>query len=171
MFPGVRHRVHPLGVLLVACCLSGGPGTTQDLSLDDLRPASAPSSFPLISSETRATVRPPLPDGALELVVETVRERTPNRISMMATRVEVWRGDHPLSILTKGDDGVDEEFRRRRFRFPPIPLPKGYHFITVRAYAEGPISRDQKWKGDTFQVGIDPGKTVKITRNVSFFVW
>lgn len=152
--------------LVIPCAAPG-----QDISFDDLLNASSAPDIPVLATATTPLAPPPQPPGSFELTVETVRERTPNRIAMMAVRVEVWRGDRPLACLEKGDAGVEEEFRRRRFTFPPISLPKGYHFITVRAFAEGPISREKKWKGDTFQIGIEPGKTVKVTRTVSFFVW
>ncbi|MBF0499385.1 MAG: hypothetical protein HQM09_04595 [Candidatus Riflebacteria bacterium] len=91
--------------------------------------------------------------------------------SMVAQRVEVWRGDVALAALNTGDKGVEEAFHRRTFVFPELTLPVGYHFLTIRLYRAGPVSHDKKWKSETFQIGIHEGKSTVIKKSMPFFVW
>ncbi len=112
-----------------------------------------------------------LSNGDLLVTVETVREQTPKKRSILAKKVEIWEGEKLLSSLSDTDKQVESSFHHRIFRFPLIPLKNGYHFITIRAYAEGFISRDLKWKGRIIQVGIHSGRTTKLQKTLPFFVW
>lgn len=127
--------------------------------------------IPILSEGSTNRLHLPPKTGTLVLTVESIQERTPRMISMIAGRVEIWRGDDALAALNAGDTGVEEAFHKRTFTFPPLTLPVGYHFITLRVYREGPISREKKWKGETFQIGIHVGKPLLLKKRLSFFVW
>ncbi|MBF0546469.1 MAG: hypothetical protein HQM08_18630 [Candidatus Riflebacteria bacterium] len=109
--------------------------------------------------------------GFLEISVESILEKTPKKFSKMAVKAEIWSGDIPLACLKKGDDGVIESPKSRKFCFPKISLPVGYYFITIKFFAEGMISRDLKWKSKIIQVGISSGKTTRVSEILPFFVW
>lgn len=89
----------------------------------------------------------------------------------MADRVEIWHGDTLLAMVANGSPKVKNSRHCRVFNFPRIPLPAGFHFVTIRVYAEGFFSRDIKWKGRTFQIGIQKGRTTWIKKVFPFFVW
>jgi len=110
-------------------------------------------------------------EGILLISVETIRQQTPKCRSIMAQMVEILRGDKPLARMKRGDKGVESSFHRQIYRFPPIILKAGYHFITVRVYSEGFISHEMKWKGRIIQVGIHPGRTTTVNKLFPFFVW
>ncbi|HOY65464.1 MAG TPA: hypothetical protein PLP29_01170 [Candidatus Ozemobacteraceae bacterium] len=110
-------------------------------------------------------------EGLLDVVITTVREKTPRQISIMPSRIEIWTGDRMIASLENGEPGVENGFHRRVFRFPPISLPAGYHFLTIRGFAEGFVSREQKWKGRIIQVGIHDGKTTTLHERLPMFVW
>lgn len=123
--------------------------------------------------EERATGRlvRPQGEGSLEVVVTTVREKTPRQISIMPDRIELWTQDRLLATLENGDAGVGNSFHRRIFTFPSLVLPAGYYFLTIRGFTEGFITREHKWKGKTVQIGIHDGKTTKVRETLSMFVW
>ncbi len=109
--------------------------------------------------------------GSLKVIVESVHERTPRQYSVLATRVELWIAERRLAALSKNDAGVSDLRHRRLFEFEPILMPPGYRFLTVRAYREGPLSRDEKWKGKTVQFGIHPGRETRLFIRLPFHVW
>lgn len=116
------------------------------------------------------TVRP-TGEGTLDVVVTTVREKTPRQISIMPDRVELWAQDRLLATLENGEPGVENAFHRRTFSFPPLTLPAGYYYLTIRGFAEGFVTRERKWKGKNVQIGIHDGKTTKLREALSMFVW
>ncbi|HNW36573.1 MAG TPA: hypothetical protein PKM25_16670, partial [Candidatus Ozemobacteraceae bacterium] len=89
----------------------------------------------------------PQGEGILDVVVTTVREKTPRQISILPERVELWAQDRLLASLENGEAGVENAFHRRIFNFPSITLPAGYYFLTIRGFAEGFVTREHKWKG------------------------
>jgi hypothetical protein len=134
--------------------------------------AGSVSSPPAVTPSLPALFPDPIRGvGTLTVVIESVQERTPRQRSILATRAEIWLRDRRLASLMKGEPGVAEARHRRTFSFPPLSLPAGYHFLTLRVYAEGWVSRDKKWKGLTVQVGVHPGQTTTLIRNVPFHVW
>ncbi|MBF0406770.1 MAG: hypothetical protein HQM10_05430 [Candidatus Riflebacteria bacterium] len=138
--------------------------------------AAVGSLAPVISNVGDADKNSPISNddcnlGYFEVTVDTLLEKTVNNFSKMAIRTEIWASDDPLACLNKGDPGVLELFRMRKFCFQKIPLPPGYHFITVKCFCEGFISRDIKWKSKTFQIHVSPGKTTKHSVTIPFFVW
>ena len=120
--------------------------------------------------EIGKTIRP-AGEGTLEVVVTTVREKTPRQVSIMPDRIELWAQDRLLATLENGEPGVENVFHRRTFSFPPLTLPAGYYFLTIRGFAEGFVTRERKWKGKTVQIGIHDGKTTKLREALSMFVW
>ena len=109
--------------------------------------------------------------GSLKVIVESVYERTPLQYSVLATRVELWIAERRLATLSKDEAGVSDLRHRRLFEFEPILMPPGYRFLTVRAYREGPLSRDEKWKGKTVQFGIHAGRETRLFIRLPFHVW
>lgn len=109
--------------------------------------------------------------GKVMFTIETIREQTPRMRSILAKRIEIWKGDSFIASLSDGEAGVLNSFHRRTFSFQAFELPKGYHFLTIKAYAEGFVSREIKWKGRTVQIGVHPGRTTKIKMRFPFFVW
>ena len=105
------------------------------------------------------------------LTIETIQERTPRQCSLLAHRIELWWRDQRLRSLQIGDEGVETFFHRRVFCFPPIQMPAGYHFVTVRVYGVGWVSTNAKWKGRTIQVGIHADGVTKLEKRVPFYVW
>ncbi len=122
------------------------------------------------AAEIGKTVRPE-GEGILEVVVTTVREKTPRQVSIMPDRIELWAQDRLLATLENGEPGVENAFHRRTFSFPPMTIPAGYYFLTIRGFAEGFVTRECKWKGKTVQIGIHDGKTTKLREALSMFVW
>lgn len=110
-------------------------------------------------------------EGGLAVTLETFAGKNVKRASQLATRVELWLGDKRLASLDKDSQEVVSEKKRRIFIFPEIRLPAGYYFITARLYAHGSLHGRQKWHSETFQVGIHPGKTSRIFKKISFFLW
>lgn len=121
-------------------------------------------------AEIGKTVRP-TGEGTLEVVVTTVREKTPRQVSIMPDRIELWTQDRLLATLEDGEPGVENAFHRRTFSFQPLTLPAGYYYLTIRGFAEGFVTRERKWKGKTVQIGIHDGKTTKLREALSMFVW
>jgi len=109
--------------------------------------------------------------GTLSVTVESVYERTPRMYSILAKRVELWISDRRVASISKKDPGVTDGFHRRIFFFPPIAVKKGFHFVSIRAFAEGFLSREDKWKGRIIQFGIRPGKETRIRITLPFHVW
>lgn len=138
----------------------------QEPSVLDISPP-----FPVLADPPGAASESVSSAGFLQVSIETVREQTPRMRSLTADQVEVWRGDVLLAMVAKGSPRVAEARHRRTFHFPTIPLPPGYHFLTIRVYAEGFLSREFKWKGRTMQVGIQPGRTTYLRKLFPFFVW
>lgn len=160
----------------------GEPVTDDEAATESARPGdpAVPEGWmplPVLPPAPRApaaeigkTVRPE-GEGALEVVVTTVREKTPRQVSIMPDRVELWAQDRLLATLENGEPGVENAFHRRTFSFPPLTLPAGYYFLTIRGFAEGFVTRERKWKGKTVQIGIHDGKTTKLREDLSMFVW
>ncbi len=110
--------------------------------------------------------------GQLVLTVESFSGKDAKRVSQVADRVEIWLGARRIASLDANSPKVVEEGRRRRiFPFPPIELSSGYHFLTVRLYRKGSFSARQKWDGETFQVGIHPGRTTRLHKTIPIFLW
>jgi len=113
----------------------------------------------------------PQGEGILDVVVTTVREKSPRQISILPERVELWAQDRLLASLENGEAGVENTFHRRTFSFSPITMPAGYYFLTIRGFAEGFVTRERKWKGRIIQFGIHDGKTTKLREALPMFVW
>lgn len=126
---------------------------------------------PRVSAVDNGRTIRPIGEGVLDVVVTTVREKTPRQVSIMPERIELWAQDRLLAALENGEPGVENAFHRRTFSFPPLALPAGYYFVTIRGFAEGFVTRERKWKGKTVQVGIHDGKTTKLHEALSMFVW
>lgn len=133
--------------------------------------ASLPFSWELPSSPVADLPDPVKGAGDLSLTIESFAGGNPKRISQLAQRVEVWLGDRRLASLNQDAPEVVNENRRRLFIFPDIRLPHGFYFITVRCYGPAALYGRQKWHGETFQVGIHPDKTTRVTRRITFFHW
>jgi hypothetical protein len=116
--------------------------------------------------------RVPQGTGKLLLTVESFSGKNAKRVSQVADRVEIWLGARRIASLDANSPQVVEEGRRRRiFPFPPIELSSGYYFLTVRLYRKGSFSARQKWQGETFQVGIHPGRTTRLHKTIPIFLW
>ena len=127
---------------------------------------------PVSEVASRSEDRIPEPvrgDGKLSISIESFKGGNPKRISLLADRVEVWLGDHRLASLNYTDPEVVKEQNRRIFLFPELNLANGYYFITVRLYSSSAFYGRDKWHGETFQVGIHPGRTARVYRKVAFF--
>lgn len=109
--------------------------------------------------------------GMLSLIVESYASKNVKFTSQLAEKAELWLGDICLAKLTKASSDVVSEKRRRIFPFPAIKLAPGYYFVTVRLYKKGWVSGRSKWKGETFQIGIHPGKICKIYKKIPFLLW
>lgn len=133
--------------------------------------ASLPFSYELPSAPVVELPDPVKGNGDLSLTIESFAGGNPKRISQVAQRVEVWLGDRRLASLNQDDPEVVTENRRRLFVFPNIRLPQGFYFITVRCYGPAALYGRQKWHGETFQVGIHPDKTSRVSRRITFFHW
>ncbi|HEY9070674.1 MAG TPA: hypothetical protein VIV61_10495 [Candidatus Ozemobacteraceae bacterium] len=126
-----------------------------------------------VPAETPEIGRKVVPQGkgTLDVVITTVREKTPRQISIMPSRIEIWTRDQMIASLENGEPGVENGFHRRVFSFPPITLPAGYYHLTIRGFAEGFVTREMKWKGRIIQVGIHDGKTTRLREQLAMFVW
>ena len=109
--------------------------------------------------------------GKLILSIESYSGKNAKRVSQLADRVEIWLGKKRIASMDASSGEVVDEGRRRIFPFAPIELEKGYYFITVRLYRKGTFSARQKWNGETFQVGIHPGKTTRLQKSIPIFLW
>ncbi|NLF96000.1 MAG: hypothetical protein GX569_04615 [Candidatus Riflebacteria bacterium] len=108
-------------------------------------------------------------EGKLSISIESFKGANPKRISRLAERVEIWLGDKRLASLNSSDPEVVREKNRRIFLFPELEFASGYYFITVRLYSSAVLYGRDKWHGETFQVGIHPGRTSRVYRKVAFF--
>lgn len=143
---------------------SAGNLGPEFMSLGDSQPDVALSSSTLIPE-------PATGSGLLHLTIETVQEKNPRMYSRRAEHVEIWWRDQRLASLYKGNAAVQELRKRRVFQFPALQLPVGYHFLQIRLYGEGWLSRQQKWKGENLQLGIHPGQALRIHRVIPFHIW
>ncbi|MDN5279555.1 MAG: hypothetical protein PWR01_3520 [Clostridiales bacterium] len=109
--------------------------------------------------------------GKIAVTIESFSGKNAKRVSQVADRVEIWLGAKRLASLDASSPEVVEENRRRIFPFEPIELDAGYYFLTVRMYRKGTFSARNKWNGETFQIGIHPGKIARIHKTIPFFVW
>lgn len=116
---------------------------------------------------------PGIPNGSgtLEISVESIRERNLKRYSILARRVEVWFRDRRIASSNKGDESVEESAGKRIFRFGPLEMPVGYHFISIRMYGDGWLSRNEKFKQENIQIGIHKGKLTRVSHIIPFHVW
>lgn len=138
---------------------------------DLLEDPTRPTPFVALGPATTPEASPASSTGSLKVMVETVYERTPRQYSVLATRVELWIATRRLAVLDKSDPHVIDQGHRRLFDFEPIIMPPGYRFLTIRAYREGPLSRDLKWKAKTIQFGIHPGRETRVIVRLPFHVW
>lgn len=166
MTPVSRIACVVVSVLVMMSGLSGVPA--QEISAPELPLEQTLTATPSIAIEVSA---PTKEEGILALTVRTVQEKTPRQWSIMPYRIEIWTKDKLLAALTNGESQVENTRHGRIFRFPDIPLKPGYYFLSIRGYAEGFLSRDQKWKGKTIQVGIHHGKRTVVEENLQMFVW
>ncbi|PKL46360.1 MAG: hypothetical protein CVV42_16730 [Candidatus Riflebacteria bacterium HGW-Riflebacteria-2] len=128
------------------------------------------SSAQEVASQSAEGLPEPLRgEGKLSISIESFKGGNPKRISRLADRVEIWLGDHRLASLNHADPEVVREKNRRIFLFPELHLTNGYYFITVRLYSTATLYGRDKWHGETFQVGIHPGRTARVYRKVAFF--
>ncbi|NLI76999.1 MAG: hypothetical protein GX442_11230 [Candidatus Riflebacteria bacterium] len=167
----MKHPNHPRFLVVVAVLLllaaPAGRGQSPALEVPEL-----PATGTLLPGDpipTGAVADPA--QGSLKVIVESVYERTPRQYSGLATRVELWIAERRLATLAKDEAGVSDLRHRRLFEFEPILMPPGYRFLTVRAYREGPLSRDEKWKGRTVQFGIHAGRETRLFIRLPFHVW
>lgn len=114
----------------------------------------------------------PQGSGHLVLTVESFSGKNFKRVSQVADRVEIWLGARRIASMDATSPEVVEEGRRRRiFPFPPLEFACGYYFITVRLYRKGSFSARDKWEGETFQVGIQPGRITRLHKTIPIFLW
>ncbi|NLI78051.1 MAG: hypothetical protein GX442_16660 [Candidatus Riflebacteria bacterium] len=167
----MKHPNHPrfLAVVAVLLLLAAPAGHGQSPALEVPELLATGSLLPGDPIPT-GTVADPT-QGSLKVIVESVYERTPRQYSALATRVELWIAERRLAALDKDEAGVSDLRHRRLFEFQPILMPPGYRFLTVRAYREGPLSRDGKWKGKTVQFGIHAGRETRLFIRLPFHVW
>ncbi len=178
--------------------LASNPAPVSEGNASPTEPVQASDSvlFPLesnqaagsIPTESAILLEPPAPpepeienpelqpgeeekSGLCRFEIETLREWTPRMRSILARKIEIWWRDRMIATLGDGDEGVSNAFHRRIFKFQNLRFPKGYHFVTIRAYAEGFISRDMKWKGRTLQIGIHPEKPSLVKIKFPLHVW
>jgi hypothetical protein len=116
-------------------------------------------------------IAPVAEEGLFLLTVETIRRQTPKVRSILAKTVELWWKDALVGRLNDGDPGVENQFHQRIFRFPPLAFPPGYHFVTIRVFAEGFVTREMKQKSRTVQIGIHSGRATRLEKLFPFFVW
>ncbi len=161
-------RVAHVAVLVLTLISPLSCAMAQDISVPKIPLEQTLTATPSISIDEPETAKP---EGVLALTVRTVQEKTPRQWSIMPYRIEVWTKDKLLAALTNSEAQVENARHRRTFRFPDISLAPGYYFLSIRGYAEGFMSRDQKWKGKTIQVGIHAGKRTVIEENLQMFVW
>lgn len=162
--------------LTILLLLSSFPGFGQSQTASLTGVASGPDLSPHEPPLTDPWGPLIIPDpatgtGLVHVTVETLQERTPRMYSRRAEHVEIWWRDRRLASMYKGDEGVQESFHRRVFVFPPLELPLGYHFIQIRLYGEGWLSRNKKWKGETLQIGIHPDRSTRLHRIMPFHLW
>lgn len=175
----IRHQIHHRGAglawVLLAVFLGLFLQVRPPVSAQTAASPALETPFPQLRADQPPLLPPaprkPLDQGMLSLTIETIREQTPRMRSILAQKVEIWREEIKLAEMKQDDKGVENAFHHRTFRFPPLPLYQGYHFITIRVYAEGFISREVKWKGRLLQVGIHQGRTTTIQKLIPFFVW
>lgn len=110
-------------------------------------------------------------EGYLQVTIESFVGYNFKRTSQLAQKVELWLGDKRLASLDGDDQEVINENKRRLFVFPKLNFSHGFYFITARCYGPAALYGRQKWHGETFQVGIHPGKTSRIVKRISFFHW
>lgn len=115
--------------------------------------------------------RPASTTGSLRVTIETQRSTTPKRSTMSGTRCELWVEETLLAVLSGTEAGVIPTRHGRTFSFAPLTLPTGYHHLIVRVFAEGPISRDLKYKERVYQVGIHAGTETVLRERIHFRVW
>lgn len=116
--------------------------------------------------------RVPAGRGSLVLTVESFSGKNPKRISQVADRVEVWLGARRIASMdAESEESVIDGHRRTVFPLPAIDLEAGYYFITVRLYRRGSFSARSKWQGETFQIGIHPGRVTRIHKSIPIFLW
>jgi len=149
------------------------PTDASALGLNDLSepevPVAASASPTVASLSAEGLPEPVRGEGRLSVSIESFKGGNPKRISRLADRVEIWLGDHRLASLNYTDPEVVKEKNRRIFLFPELELMNGYYFITVRLYSSAVFYGRDKWHGETFQVGIHPGRTSRVYKKVAFF--
>jgi hypothetical protein len=109
--------------------------------------------------------------GQVAITLESFAGKNVKRVSQLASRAEIWLGNQRLTTLFADSPSVVKQKRRILFPFKPIKLPAGYYFLTARLYRRGSFFAREKHHDISFQVGIRPGKIVKIYKSIPFFVW
>ncbi|MGM0598236.1 MAG: hypothetical protein ACQETH_00345 [Candidatus Rifleibacteriota bacterium] len=109
--------------------------------------------------------------GKVAITLESFAGKNVKRVSQLAQRAEIWLGNKRLATLFDDSASVIKEKRRILFSFRPIRLPVGYYSLTARLYRRGSFYAREKHHDVNFQVGIHPGKIVKIYKSIPFFVW
>jgi len=141
-----------------------------DLDLSEPEMPVIETTVPATASQTAEGLpEPQRGEGKLSISIESFKGANPKRISRLAERVEIWLGDHRLASMNYTDPEVVREKNRRIFLFPELKFANGYYFITVRLYSSAAFYGRDKWHGETFQVGIHPGRTSRVYRKVAFF--
>ena len=109
--------------------------------------------------------------GQVAITLESFAGKNVKRISQLAQRAEIWLGNTRLATLFEDSPTVVKQKRRILFSFKPIKLTAGYYILTAKLYRKGSFYAREKHHDISFQVGIHPGKIVKIYKSIPFFVW
>ena len=113
----------------------------------------------------------PMGSGKVEITIESVARRSPKGVAYLADRVEIWLGTRLLTSLNADSPAVSKSDGSRLFAFAPIDLKAGYYFLGIRLYRRGALHGREKSRLYPVQIGVHPGRTSVINKQIHFFVW